>query len=217
MMDSKHIIAKRIAKELKDGHLVNLGIGIPTLVANYVPEDIDIYLQSENGIIGLGPLADPNRIDRNLTNPSGQFATLLKHAVLFDSELSFVIIRGGHLDVTVLGALEVDEEGSLASWIVPGKLVPGMGGSMDLVTGAKRVIIATTHQTSNGEPKIKHRCSLPLTAYRRVHLIVTEIAVIEVKSDGLHLIERHPDVTIEDIIKKTEAKLIINQVKIMEV
>jgi acetate CoA/acetoacetate CoA-transferase beta subunit len=216
-MDSKHIIAKRIAKELKDGNLVNLGIGIPTLVANYVPSDIDIYLQSENGIIGLGPLADPNHIDRNLTNPSGQFATLLKHAVLFDSEMSFIIIRGGHLDVTVLGALEVDEEGSLASWIVPGKLVPGMGGSMDLVTGAKRVIIATTHLTSSGEPKIKQRCSLPLTAYRRVHLIVTELAVIEVKPDGLHLIERHPDVTIEEIISKTEAKLIYDQVKIMEV
>jgi acetate CoA/acetoacetate CoA-transferase beta subunit len=216
-MDSKHIIAKRIAKELKDGNLVNLGIGIPTLVANYVPSDIDIYLQSENGIIGLGPLADPNHIDRNLTNPSGQFATLLKHAVLFDSEMSFIIIRGGHLDVTVLGALEVDEEGSLASWIVPGKLVPGMGGSMDLVTGARRVIIATTHLTSSGEPKIKQRCSLPLTAYRRVHLIVTELAVIEVKPDGLHLIERHPDVTIEEIISKTEAKLIYDQVKIMEV
>jgi acetate CoA/acetoacetate CoA-transferase beta subunit len=216
-MDSKHIIAKRIAKELKDGNLVNLGIGIPTLVANYVPSDIDIYLQSENGIIGLGPLADPNHIDRNLTNPSGQFATLLKHAVLFDSEMSFIIIRGGHLDVTVLGALEVDEEGSLASWIVPGKLVPGMGGSMDLVTGAKRVIIASTHLTSSGEPKIKQRCSLPLTAYRRVHLIVTELAVIEVKPDGLHLIERHPDVTIEEIISKTEAKLIYDQVKIMEV
>jgi acetate CoA/acetoacetate CoA-transferase beta subunit len=217
MMESKHIIAKRIAKELKDGNLVNLGIGVPTLVANYVPKDIDIYLQSENGIIGLGPLADPNHTDKNLTNPSGQFATLLKHAVLFDSELSFVIIRGGHLDITVLGALEVDEEGSLASWIIPGKLVPGMGGSMDLVTGAKKVIVATTHTTSSGEPKIKKRCTLPLTAYKRVHLIVTELAVIEVKEDGLHLIERHPDVTIDDIIKQTEANLIIDEVKIMEV
>lgn len=217
MMDNRHLIAKRIAKELKDGNLVNLGIGIPTLVANYLPKDIEIYLQSENGIIGLGPLADPNHIDKNLTNPSGQYATLLKHAVLFDSDLSFIMIRGGHLDVTVLGALEVDEEGSLASWIVPGKLVPGMGGSMDLVTGAKKVIIATTHTTPSGEPKIKKRCSLPLTAYRRVHLIVTELAVIEVKSDGLHLIERHPDVSIEDIVSKTEAHLWIDQVKIMEV
>lgn len=216
-MDSKHIIAKRIAKELKDGNLVNLGIGIPTLVANYVPKDIDIYLQSENGIIGLGPLAHPDQVDKNLTNPSGQYATLLKHAVLFDSDLSFVMIRGGHLDVTVLGALEVDEEGSLASWIVPGKLVPGMGGSMDLVTGAKKVIIATTHTTSSGEPKIKKRCSLPLTGYQKVHMIVTEWAVIEVREDGLHLMERHPDVSIEDIVSKTEAHLIINQVGIMEV
>lgn len=215
-MDAKDIIARRIAKELKPGYLVNLGIGIPTLVANYIPDDQDIYLQSENGIVGLGGLAANEEICVHLTNPSGQFAKVKKHAAFFDSALSFLMIRGGHLDVTVLGALEVDEEGSLASWIIPGKLVPGMGGSMDLVEGAKRVIVATTH-TNKGIPKIRTRCTLPLTGYKKVDLIVTEIAVIEVKEDGLHLIERHPDVSIEDIISQTEAKLHVDHVTLMEV
>ena len=215
-MDSKDIIAKRIAKELKPGNLVNLGIGIPTLVANYIPEGQDIYLQSENGIVGLGALAANEEICVHLTNPSGQYATVKKHAAFFDSALSFIMIRGGHLDVTVLGALEVDEEGSLASWIIPGKLVPGMGGSMDLVEGAKKVIIATTH-TNKGIPKIKKRCSLPLTGYKKVDLIVTELGVIEVREDGLHLIERHPDVSVEEIISQTEAYLHVDDVKLMEV
>ena len=215
-MDAKDIIAKRIAKELKPGNLVNLGIGIPTMVANYVSEDCEIYLQSENGIVGLGPLAVNEEVCVYLTNPSGQFATIKRHAAFFDSALSFIMIRGGHLDVTVLGALEVDEEGSLASWIIPGKLVPGMGGSMDLVEGAKRVIIGTTH-TNKGIPKIKKRCSLPLTGYKKVDLIVTELCVIEVKDDGLHLIERHPDVSIEEIVAQTEAYLHIDNVKLMEV
>lgn len=216
MMDAKDIIAKRIAKELKPGNLVNLGIGIPTLVANYIPEGQDIYLQSENGIVGLGALAANEEICVHLTNPSGQYATVKKHAAFFDSALSFIMIRGGHLDVTVLGALEVDEEGSLASWIIPGKLVPGMGGSMDLVEGAKRVIIATTH-TNKGIPKIKKRCSLPLTGYKKVDLIVTELGVMEVREDGLHLIERHPDVSVEEIISQTEANLIVDHVELMEV
>ena len=215
-MDSKDIIAKRIAKELKPGNLVNLGIGIPTLVANYIPENQDIYLQSENGIVGLGALAANEEVCVHLTNPSGQFATVKKHAAFFDSALSFIMIRGGHLDVTVLGALEVDEEGSLASWIIPGKLVPGMGGSMDLVEGAKKVIIATTHN-NKGIPKIKKRCSLPLTGYKKVDLIVTELGVIEVKEDGLHLIERHPDVSVEEIINQTEAYLHVDDVRLMEV
>lgn len=215
-MDAKDIIAKRIAKELKPGNLVNLGIGIPTLVANYIPEGQDIYLQSENGIVGLGALAANEEICVHLTNPSGQYATVKKHAAFFDSALSFIMIRGGHLDVTVLGALEVDEEGSLASWIIPGKLVPGMGGSMDLVEGAKRVIIATTH-TNKGIPKIKKRCSLPLTGYKKVDLIVTELGVMEVREDGLHLIERHPDVSVEEIISQTEANLIVDHVELMEV
>jgi len=212
----KEIIAKRVAKELKDGDLVNLGIGVPSLVANYIPSELEVYLQSENGIIGLGPLANEDEIDINLTNPSGQYATIKENGAYFDTAFSFIIIRGGHLDLTVLGTLEVDEEGSMASWIIPGKLVPGMGGSMDLVTGAKRVIIATTH-TNKGIPKIKKKCQLPLTAYRVVDLIVTEMAVIEVHDDGLHLVERHPDVSIEEIIAATEATLIYDEVKIMEV
>lgn len=215
-MDAKEIIARRIAQEMQHGNLVNLGIGIPTMVADYIPERMEVFLQSENGIIGLGPLADENNIDYNLTNPSGQYATVLKHGMFFDTALSFVMIRGGHLDVTVLGCLEVDQQGSMASWIIPGKLVPGMGGSMDLVTGAKRVIIATTH-TNKGISKIKKQCTLPLTAYQKVNLIVTELAVMEVRPDGLHLIERHKDVTIDEIISQTEAELIIGDVKIMEV
>jgi acetate CoA/acetoacetate CoA-transferase beta subunit len=215
-MDAKQVIAKRIAKELKNGNLVNLGIGIPTMVANYIPSDTEVFLQSENGIIGLGPLADPSNIDYNLTNPSGQYATVLEHGMFFDTALSFMMIRGGHLDVTVLGALEVDQEGSIASWIIPGKLVPGMGGSMDLVTGAKRVIIATTHMNKE-ESKIKEKCTLPLTGYKKANLIVTELAVMEVRNDGLYLIERHPDVSIEEIISKTEAKLKYDHVGLMEV
>ncbi len=215
-MDAKEIIAKRIAKELKSGNLVNLGIGIPTMVANYIPSDVEVFLQSENGIIGLGPLADESNRNLNLTNPSGQYATVLEHGMFFDTSLSFMMIRGGHLDITVLGALEVDQEGSVASWIIPGKLVPGMGGSMDLVTGAKRVIIATTHMNKD-ESKIKQKCTLPLTGYKKVSLIVTELAVMEVRDDGLYLIERHPDVSIEEIISKTDAKLKYDQVLLMEV
>jgi len=216
-MDAKQIIAKRIAQELKDGDVVNLGIGIPTLVADYIKEGLNVYMQGENGIIGLGGLAKEGEVNPYLTNPSGAHATITKNAAYIDSSLSFMIIRGGHIDYTVLGALEVDQEGSLASWIIPGKLVPGMGGSMDLVTGAKNVIIATTHQTAKGEPKIKKVCTLPLTAYKKVNLIVTEIAVLQVKEDGLHLIERHKDVSIEEIVSKTDADLIIKQVGIMEV
>jgi len=216
MMDDKNIIAKRIAKELKDNDVVNLGIGIPTLVSNYVDKDINIYLQSENGIIGLGPLADDENKDLNLTNPSGQYTTIKDHGAFFDSELSFIMIRGGHIDITVLGALEVDEEGSLASWIIPNKLVPGMGGSMDLATGSKRVIIATTH-TNKGIMKIKKKCTLPLTAYKKVDMIVTDLAVMKVKNDGLYLIERNPNFSIEEIQNLTEAKLNYDNVKLMEV
>ena len=215
-MEPKEIIAKRIAKELKDGDLVNLGIGLPLGVANYVEKGVHIYLQSENGIIGLGPLANEQQNDSKLTNAGGQASTALPHAVYFDTATSFGIIRGGHVDVTVLGALEVDQEGSLASWIIPGKLVPGMGGAMDLVVGAKKVIIATTH-TNKGISKIKKKCQLPLTAYGQVNMIVTELAVMVVKEDGLHLIERHPDVTIEEIINQTEAELIIDNVKLMDI
>ncbi|MFH5882158.1 MAG: 3-oxoacid CoA-transferase subunit B [Candidatus Izemoplasmataceae bacterium] len=217
MHNAKEIIAKRIAKELKDGDLVNLGIGLPTFVANYIPSTISVFLQSENGLIGLGPSPETELdIDKNLTNAGGQYVTLMPNGMYFDSATSFGIIRGGHVDITVLGALEVDQEGSLASWIIPGKLVPGMGGAMDLVVGAKKVIVATTH-TNKGISKIKQTCTLPLTAYKEVDLIVTELAVLEVKEDGLYLIERHPDVTIEEIIAQTEAPLKYNHVSLMEV
>lgn len=216
MKDPKVVIASRVAKELEDGFLVNLGIGLPTLVADYIPKDKTIYLQSENGLIGLGPTPSEEAIDMHLTNAGGQAVTLLENGMYFDSFMSFSIIRGGHVDVTVLGALEVDSEGSLASWIIPGKLVPGMGGAMDLVVGAKKVIIATTH-TNKGISKIKTRCSLPLTAYKQVNLIVTELAVIEVREDGLHLLERRSDVSIEEIVEKTDAPLKYDHVKIMEV
>ncbi len=215
-MDPKEIIARRVAKELSDGDLVNLGIGLPTLVANFIDPKIDVYLQSENGLIGLGPIPEKGQEDKNLTNAGGQYVTLKQGGMYFDSATSFGIIRGGHVNVTVLGALEVDSEGSLASWIIPKKLVPGMGGAMDLVVGAKKVIVATTH-TNKGNPKIKTQCSLPLTAYKEVDLIVTELAVIEVKEDGLHLIERHPDTTIEEIINQTDAPLKYTNVKPMEV
>ncbi len=215
-MEPKDIISKRIALKLKDGDLVNLGIGLPLGVANYIPEGIQIFLQSENGIIGLGPLAEGDEIDPKLTNAGAQPSTILPHGMYFDTATSFGIIRGGHVDVTVLGALEVDQEGSLASWIIPGKLVPGMGGAMDLVVGARKVIIATTH-TNKGVSKIKKKCSLPLTAYGQVNMIVTEMAVMEVKEDGLHLVERHPDVSIEEIIAATEADLIIHDVKLMNI
>ncbi len=215
-MNAKEIIASRVAKELSDGDLVNLGIGLPTLVANYVPSNIDVFFQSENGLIGLGPTPDDDEIDKNLTNAGAQYVTLKQGGMYFDSVTSFGIIRGNHVNITVLGALEVDAEGSLASWIIPGKLVPGMGGAMDLVVGAKKVIIATTH-TNKGKPKIKKRCTLPLTAYKEVDMIVTELAVMEVRDDGLHLLERHPNATIETIIEQTDAPLIINHVKLMEV
>jgi 3-oxoacid CoA-transferase B subunit len=212
MMNEKEIIAKRIALELKDGDLVNLGIGIPTLVADYVPAEKKVTFQAENGIIGLGPLTDE---DTNIVNAGGVKATILPGGAFIDSLTSFTFIRGGHIDITVLGALEVDQEGSMASWIIPGKKVPGMGGAMDLVTGAKKVIIALTH-TNKGKSKILKKCSLPLTASHQANLIVTEMAVMSVEEDGLHLLEIHPDYSIEDVAKATEADLIINNVESMK-
>jgi len=207
-MDEKVIIAKRIALELKKGYLVNLGIGIPTMVADYIDHEEEVILQCENGIIGVGPLSD---CTTEIVNAGGLCATILPGGSFFDSATSFSIIRGGHVDVTVLGALEVDSDGSMASWIIPGKKVPGMGGAMDLVVGAKRVIIAMTH-TNKGIPKILKKCSLPLTAYQQANLIVTEMAVIEVKDDGLHLVEVNPEYSVDQVIKATEAELIINNV-----
>ena len=192
--------------------MVNLGIGIPTLVANYVSEDKTITFQAENGIIGLGGLVEE---ETEIVNAGGMGASILTGGAFIDSATSFTFIRGGHIDITVLGALEVDQEGSLASWIIPGKKVPGMGGAMDLVTGAKKVIIAMRH-TNKGIPKILKKCSLPLTAKHQVNLIVTEMAVMEVRDDGLYLLEVHPDFSIDDVIKATDADLIVHEVQPMK-
>lgn len=214
---AKQIIAKRVAKELKHGQLVNLGIGLPTLAANYVPEDIYVQFQSENGMIGMGPTPEAQNANPDITNAGGSCVTVLPGGAFFDSSISFALIRGGHVDVTVLGTLEVDQEGNLANWIIPGKKVPGMGGAMDLVVGAKKVIVATLH-TEKGRPKILKKCTLPLTAKGQVNMIVTELAVMEVTKAGLELIEIHPETTIEEVKSLTGAELIINEpIKLMMV
>jgi acetate CoA/acetoacetate CoA-transferase beta subunit len=190
-MDDKVTIAKRVALELRDGDLVNLGIGLPTLVARYLAPGLEVFFQSENGIIGMAPVPEAGMEDEYLTDAGGGFIGAIPGACSLDSCLSFGLIRGGHLDVTVLGGLQVDEQGRLANWMVPRKMIPGMGGAMDLVTGAKRVVIAMTHM-AKGEPKIVTQCSLPLTSLRRVDLVVTELAVIEPTDDGLVLKEVAP-------------------------
>ncbi len=208
-MDDKTRIAKRVALELEDGDLVNLGIGLPTLVAQYLPAGIDVAFQSENGIIGMQALPDGALPSADLTDAGGAPIGALPGAFAFDSATSFGLIRGGHLDVTVLGGLQVDESGQLANWMVPGKLVPGMGGAMDLVSGAKRVIVAMTH-TAKGEPKILKRCTLPLTSVRSVDLIVTEMAVIQPTAEGLVLKEIAPGVSVEQVKAATQAQLIVS-------
>jgi acetate CoA/acetoacetate CoA-transferase beta subunit len=207
-MDDKEIIARRVALELRPGDLVNLGIGLPATVARYLPSGIDTFFQSENGIIGMRPVPETGMEDEYLTDAGGNFVGAIPGACSLDSALSFGLIRGGHLDVTVLGGLQVDEKGMLANWTVPGKMVPGMGGAMDLVTGAKRVIVAMTH-TAKGESKIVRECTLPLTSVRRVDLVVTELAVIEPTSQGLVLRELGPGVTREQVLAATQARLIV--------
>ncbi|MBV7276736.1 CoA transferase subunit B [Clostridium sp. PL3] len=218
-MDSKNIkefIAKRVAKELKDGDVVNLGIGLPTMVANYLPEGINVVFQSENGFVGLGSVPEEGKEDKDIVNAGGQPVTVVKGAAFFDSATSFGIIRGGHVDATVLGSLEVDEKGNLANFMVPGKMVPGMGGAMDLVSGAKKVIIAMTH-TAKGAPKILKECTLPLTAVGKVSLIITEMGVMEIKDKGIVLKEYNPEYTVEQIRAATEAELITDEnLKVME-
>ena len=217
-MNSKEFIARRIAKELKDGDIVNLGIGLPTMVANYVPKDIEVTFQSENGFLGLGPAPEEGKEDKDLTNAGGQPVTMINGGCYFDSAVSFAIIRGGHVDITVLGALQVDGHGSIANWMIPNKLIPGMGGAMDLVAGAKKVVVATEHCTKKGEPKILKECIYPLTGARVVDVIVTELAYIAVTDKGLVLREIAPDVTIEEVVNKTDADLIIpDDVKVMDV
>ncbi len=209
-------IAKRVGMELADGMVVNLGIGMPTLVANFLPAGVDVLFQSENGFVGLGPAPSAGQQDKDVTNAGGQPVTILPGGACFDSAMSFAIIRGGHVDVTVLGALEVDERGNLANWMVPGKIVPGMGGAMDLTVGARKVIVAMEH-TAKGMPKILRQCTLPLTAKAQVDLIVTDMAVIEVTKEGLVLREVAPDTTVQAVIEATEATLIVKDVAVMPV
>jgi acetate CoA/acetoacetate CoA-transferase beta subunit len=207
-MDPQTIIAKRIAQELKSGMLVNLGIGIPTLVANYLPDGLNVFFQSENGLIGTGRMAEEGMEQPLLTDAGGRPVTALPGASTFDSAMSFGLIRGGHVDMTVLGGLQVDAKGHLANWMIPGKMVPGMGGAMDLVTGAKRVIVAMQH-SAKGKPKIMEKCTLPLTSVRPVDLVVTDMAVIAFPGGRATLMETAPGVSVADVISMTEAELVV--------
>lgn len=208
-MDSKVIIAKRAAQELKDGFVVNLGIGIPTLAVDYLPQGVHVILHSENGFVGLAPLAGP--VDPDLTNAGAAPVSIVAGGAMFDSATSFALIRGGHIDATVLGGLEVDQEGNLANWMVPGKIVPGMGGAMDLVSGAKEVIIAMEHTDKKGNAKILKKCTLPLTGKGVVTRIITNLGVFSASKRGLVLEELAPDVSLEEIMQKTEADFVVSE------
>jgi 3-oxoacid CoA-transferase subunit B len=209
---SREQIAKRIAQELQDGYYVNLGIGIPTLVANYIPDDIEVMLQSENGLLGMGQFPTEDEVDADLINAGKQTVTMATGASLFSSSESFAMIRGGHVDLTVLGAFEVDVSGNIASWMIPGKLIKGMGGAMDLVAGADNIIVTMMHADKKGNSKILDACTLPLTGAQCIKKVVTDLAVLEIKDGAFHLLERAPDVSVEEIIEKTAGKLIVPDV-----
>jgi len=208
-MDARDIIAKRIAMEFKDGMLVNLGAGLPARVSLFIPAGINVWLQSENGIIGFGPPAKPGEEDPYFVDASKYFTTILPGGSIIDSSMSFGLIRGGHVDYSILGALQVDREGNLANWLVPGGRLAGMGGAMDLVAGARKVVIATEHCAKDGSPKIVERCTFPLTGAKVVDIIVTELAFIEVTEQGLELREVAPGVSVEEVVRKTGTKLIV--------
>lgn len=209
LIDTKELIVRRAAKELRDGYYVNLGIGMPTLVANYIPKGMDIVLQSENGLLGIGPFPLAGEEDADLINAGKQTITEITGASYFSSADSFAMIRGGHIDLTILGAMEVDQEGNLANWMIPGKMVKGMGGAMDLVAGAKRVIVTMQHCAKDGSSKVLKKCTLPLTGRKVVHRIITDLAVMDVTPQGLLLIEIAPWITVDRVKESTQANLIV--------